>query len=86
MSQDMLSGSPPVPLKLYCASQITWGPCYNADYDPESLGNKRQLDLGCALKAFLNKLPLSADADGPPDIHLEQQASPRHVVASSSYT
>lgn len=86
MSQDMLSGSPPVPLKLYCASQITWGPCCNADYDPEGLGDMRQHDLGCALKASLNKLPLSADADGPQTHTWSSKLLHDYVVASSFYT
>ena len=49
MSQDMVSKSLSETLKLYSASQISWGPCYKADYDPGSLGTRTQLDLGCVL-------------------------------------
>ena len=65
MNQDMVSRSLSETLKLYSASQISWGPCYKADYDPESLGTVTQLDLGCVLKVFLNKLPHRADVKGP---------------------
>lgn len=63
----MVSRSLSETLKLYSASQISWGPCYK-DYDPGSLGTMTQLDLGCVLKVFLNKFPCRAGADGPQTI------------------